>query len=300
MRAGGTRAATVAAVAVGLLLGACGLSGRADVSEPTRVSGVAVVPVGEVVDVEVEGRRFATRCAGDPADASVLLVSGHGLDMDRSWAAVQGRIGSFARVCAYDRLGVGSSGRPPPAQTFDDMAAQLDGVIRALNLGSPVLLVGHSVGGMVAAAFTQRHRDDVAGLLLVDATGPGYPESVLDRLPRRSGARGGRERVGWEDLLRPARNSEHLDGRVAFAAADAFAPMGAVPLVALTHSIPEHLESTSPRQQADLESSWEQGQHRWLALSSQARMERVDLAGSSIQLHQPDLVVERVLELLGG
>lgn len=179
------------------------------------------------------------------------------------------------------------------------MAGDLRGVIEQLELAAPVLLVAHSLGGMVAVAFAQQHPDDVAGLVLLDATGPGVAQSVLDRLPTRSGAPGGEERDVWEELLDPGRNVEHLDGRAAFAAADSFPPLGAVPLLALTHSISDHHSSTRPRQQADLESAWEAGQHRWLALSSQASMERVDLAGHAIQNDQPDVVVERIRELVG-
>ena len=71
-----------------------------------------------------------------------------------------------------------------------------------------------------------------------------------------------------------------------------------VALVALTHSIAQHPRSTSPRQQADLESAWEAGQNRWLRLSSAGRLERVDLAGHDIAAARPEVVVRRVRGLL--
>ena len=69
-------------------------------------------------------------------------------------------------------------------------------------------------------------------------------------------------------------------------------------MVALTHSIAEHPPSTPPRRQADLESAWEAGQNGWLALAAAGRLERVDLAGHDIAADQPDVVVDRVGELL--
>jgi pimeloyl-ACP methyl ester carboxylesterase len=285
-----------------MLLACLVLAACAGADEAVRADGsvnARVAPLGDVVTVEVGGRSFATRCAGDEDDRAVMLVSGLGMDMDVSWTSVQSRIGTFARVCAYDRLGVGASTAPPAAQTFQDMAQDLDRVMKGLGLQRPVVLVAHSLGGMVAMAFAQQNRDDVAAMLLLDATGPGYPQRVLDRLPRRSGASGGEERDDWEALLDPASNPERLDGRTSFAEADSYAPLGDLPLHVLTHSISEHRSTTSPRQQADLESAWEGGQHRWLALSTAAVLERVDLAGHAIQRDQPDVVVQRVGELVG-
>lgn len=285
-----------------MLLACLVLAACAGADEAVRADGsvnARVAPLGDVVTVEVGGRSFATRCAGDEDDRAVMLVSGLGMDMDVSWTSVQSRIGTFARVCAYDRLGVGASTAPPAAQTFQDMAQDLDRVMKGLGLQRPVVLVAHSLGGMVAMAFAQQNRDDVAAMLLLDATGPGYPQRVLDRLPRRSGASGGEERDDWEALLDPASNPERLDGRTSFAEADSYAPLGDLPLHVLTHSISEHRSTTSPRQQADLESAWEGGQHRWLALSTAAALERVDLAGHAIQRDQPDVVVQRVGELVG-
>lgn len=298
MSPGGLVRVSGVAVAAVLLLAGCVVDGTADEPSETDVSGVSVAPLDDPVDVDVDGRSFATRCGGDTDDPSVMLVSGLGLGMDRSWDAVQGQLAEHAHVCAYDRLGVGDSGRPPESQTFDDMAAQLAGVIEALELDPPVLLVAHSLGGMVAVAYALEHTDDNSGLLLLDAAGPGYPDSVLSLLPRRTNAKGGPERDVWEKRLDPKGNRENLDGRRAFAAAEEFPPLGATPLVALTHSIPEHPKTTSARQQADLESAWEEGQNHWLSMSSQSLVERVDLAGHEIQNDRPDIVVAQVRAML--
>ena len=292
--------AVVAAVLAAALLTGCGLvDGDGAPQGSTKVRAVEEVRVGEATTVRVAGRAFATRCAGEPDGPAVLLVAAENTPMAAAWSSVQGRIGAFARVCAYDRLGVGGSGRPPAAQTFVEMAADLLGVLRRLELTEPVLLVGQSLGGLVAATAAAQAPDRVSGLLLLDAAGPGYPQAVLDRLPE-SGRRGAEEREAWSALRSPAENPERLDGRRAFAAADALDLPDGVPLIALTHSIAEHPTSTSPRQQADLESAWEAGQNRWLGMSSAGQLERVDLAGHDIAGDRPELVVDRVRRLLRG
>ena len=194
----------------------------------------------------MQGARLATRCAGAERAPSVLLVSGFGTALDESWDEVQAPIGDFSRVCAYDRRGVGGSDEAPGPQTFADMAVDLDGVIDELGLKRPVVLVAHSLGGMVAATWAEEHPDDLAGLVLVDATPPDYVQTALDVLP--AGSKPGAEvRRDLQQLLSPRRNAERLDGERAFADALDLPPVGAVPLVALTHSVSEYGEGVRPR-----------------------------------------------------
>ena len=44
---------------------------------------------------------------------------------------------------------------------------------RALGIAGPVILVGHSMGGVYARAFAARHLDRVAGMVLVDSSHEG-------------------------------------------------------------------------------------------------------------------------------
>jgi pimeloyl-ACP methyl ester carboxylesterase len=293
---GSVRRAGLAACAL-LLLGACSDVRRAVEPKTTVSDGVRQVRLDKATEVEVDGRRVATRCGGGKSGPSVLLVAGFDTPLAAAWDPVQAGIGAFARVCAYDRLGVGGSGKPPKSQTFEDMAQTLDGVVTELKLERPVVLVAHSLGGMVAATWAAEHPKDAAGIVMVDATGPGYPQRLLDLLPRSGRSAGAQLRDGYESLLRPARNAEHLDGRQAFRQVEELAPIVGVPMTLLTHSVID-LGDVRPQVAADLESFWEEGQNRWLRLASQARVERVDLAGHAIQKDRPDVVIERIRELV--
>lgn len=292
------RAVAAAVAAVALAVSGCGLTEDGAAQPETKVRSVEEARVGPPTTVKVDRHRFVTRCAGERDQPAVVLVAPEGTPMSVAWARVQGRIGTFARVCAYDRLGVGRSGEPPSAQTFADMAADLRGVVDQLGLEPPVLLVGASLGGLVAATLAAQEPDLVSDLVLLDVPGPGYPQALIDRLPAKG--KGSRERAAWRAWQRPGDNREHLAGRRAFAEAEVLRLPGDVALLALTHSIAEHPRSTSPKQQADLESAWEAGQNHWLSQSSTGRLERVDLAGHDIARDRPDVVVERVRELLPG
>ena len=73
-------------------------------------------------------------------------------------------------VRALDQRGHGDSAWvQPPAYTYEDYASDLAEVVEKLDLRDFVL-VGHSMGGMVALVYAATHPDRVARLVVVDTT----------------------------------------------------------------------------------------------------------------------------------
>lgn len=280
---------------VALSVGGCGLLAEKDATTSTPDDTLA--PLVATENVTVGKRQVASRCAGKTSDPSVLLVSGYDTELSQSWDEVQPAIGAFARVCAYDRLGVGHSDKAPKRQSFADMADELDGVIDALHLKRPVVLVAHSLGGMIAATWAEAHRQDLAALVFVDATPPSWVATALSTLPKDPEAKGGELRSGLATLLAPRANDEHLDGRASFDPPAVFGPVGSQPVVALTHSVSEWGDLRR-RDAAELDSAWLGGQQGWADLSSRGRVQIVDQAGHFIQNDQPQALVDAVREVL--
>ncbi len=75
------------------------------------------------------------------------------------------------RVIRYDLFGRGYSDRPQAKYDIDFFVDQLTGLLDALRLSSPVSLVGLSMGGPIASAFTLRHPERVRNLVLIDPAG---------------------------------------------------------------------------------------------------------------------------------
>lgn len=69
------------------------------------------------------------------------------------------------RVVVHDRPGTGAAG---PGQ-LKDATAHLHALVADLGLG-PVVVVGQSLGGAVASLWARDHPDDLAGIVLLDAT----------------------------------------------------------------------------------------------------------------------------------
>src|SRR3990170_4289665 len=100
------------------------------------------------------------------------------------------RAGVVVVLVAVATAGCGGDGDPTPDTSVQAVEASRVGPVvdvraggHRLALQPPVVVVAHSLGGLVAVSLAQQDRKAAAGLLLLDAIGPGYPRAVLDRLP---------------------------------------------------------------------------------------------------------------------
>lgn len=133
----------------------------------SRAAGVR----GEFVDVG--GRRLRVVQAGPPG-ARPLVVLEHGaFGCAADWAVVQDRLARKGfRSLAYDRAGLGHSDPGPQPRDGRAIVGDLAALLRALDERGPVVLVGHSMGGLMVRLFTLTHPDRVLGVVLVDAVTP--------------------------------------------------------------------------------------------------------------------------------
>jgi pimeloyl-ACP methyl ester carboxylesterase len=83
-----------------------------------------------------------------------------------TWARVMPILAAHGRVLAYDRAGIGMSD-PVGDLTVDSRLADLAALIEQAG-AAPCVLVGHSLGGLLAQLAAWRRPDLIAGLVLVD------------------------------------------------------------------------------------------------------------------------------------
>lgn len=123
-----------------------------------------------------------------PDAAPVTVVLAHGWTLDsRTWAPVSRALaGPGARVVRYDHRGHGRSGVVDPStMTLDQLADDLAQVVATAAPTGPLVLAGHSMGGMTLMALAERHPDVVAraaGIALV-ATAAGGLANTSFGLP---------------------------------------------------------------------------------------------------------------------
>jgi pimeloyl-ACP methyl ester carboxylesterase len=111
--------------------------------------------------------RLYVECTGSGSPTVVLDSGGEG--GVESWTEVQPRIARFTHVCSYDRAGNGLSPEVPGTRTAGDQAEDLAQLVSELDVG-PVVVVGHSWGGLVDRLFASSHPDSTAGVVQVDAS----------------------------------------------------------------------------------------------------------------------------------
>lgn len=98
----------------------------------------------------------------------VILL--HGLMLSGTcWTPLAQTLEDNYDVIMPDARGHGYSSAPEHGYNYDNLAADVVGLIEALNLTTPVLL-GHSMGGMTAAVVASRYLKQLPGVILADPT----------------------------------------------------------------------------------------------------------------------------------
>lgn len=107
---------------------------------------------------------------------NVVLVHGLGLNHEM-WQWQIPRLTDRYRLLSYDLLGHGGSAHPEGPYSMANFVDQLKNLVDFLHL-ERFVLVGFSLGGMIAQAFTLAHADRVAGLAVLHSA---YDRSIAER-----------------------------------------------------------------------------------------------------------------------
>ena len=129
---------------------------------------------GKTYLVNGHGMRIDCRGTGSP---TLVLEAGGGND-GLIWGGVQPVLAKATRVCSYDRAGYGGSEALPPPRDADHIAFELHGLLMAAKVDGPVVLMGHSHGGIYIRDYATQYPDAIAGLIFMDSSTP-----LQDRYP---------------------------------------------------------------------------------------------------------------------
>jgi pimeloyl-ACP methyl ester carboxylesterase len=126
---------------------------------------LAATPAPGVL-VDIGGYRLHLWCTGSGEPTVVLDTGLGGTSFD--WGGVQPAVARFARVCSYDRAGMGYSDAGPGPRTAQQIANELKALQERGDVRQPAILVGASVAAWNVRLFASAHEDRVAGIVLVD------------------------------------------------------------------------------------------------------------------------------------
>lgn len=248
------------------------------------MSGIRSLPPKHKAIIDGHALEYICSGAGSPP---IVLINGAGGPI-AGWYKVYTSLERLSTVFAYNRLGIGGSDRPMEPQTGDVMVETLRVLLLLANLPPPYLLVGHSIGGLYANLFARTYPDEVAGVVLLDATAP---DDVRLLTQHRSTFQRIVE-VVINAVLGKDKFGEVAQAPETAAIVERADPFPDVPLIVVTGGKPSRLLSAIAR------SIRATNQCALAALSPQGKQVIAERSGHFPQFSEPNVVVGAIREVL--
>lgn len=123
-------------------------------------------PTGKLFDIG--GYRMHINSTGKGRFTIIFINGAFGFSFD--WTSIQGELSKEARTCSYDRPGLAWSDIGPMPHTIAQNAYELHKLLKAAKIKPPYILVGQSVGGLIARKYAKEYPLEINGMVLIDAT----------------------------------------------------------------------------------------------------------------------------------
>lgn len=255
---------------------------------------------GKATEVTVGPHRISVTVFGSGGPA-VVVEPGLG-GSAQSWRAIAETLAADTTVVTYDRAAYGTSSRAMDRRTPAEIARDLHGVLDAADVSRPVILVGHSNGGICVRAFAGLWPAEVAGMVLVDSAHEAQEQVLRGALswrirlfeaatlpmlmvvPRR--VRGGADRRSMARELRSFKRLTAADQPLTGGA------LGDTPLIVLTRG-----RAAGPAVPEDWR-RWHGLHEELAALSANSRHVVAARPGHYLHKDEPDLVTAAIRDVL--
>lgn len=272
--------------------------------------------------VNVNGTQLHIRVQGQ-GEPTIVFDSGMGGTGATDWALVQPELSRTNRTVSYDRAGYGWSEAAQTSRTTQQIVEDLHSLLEKAEIKPSFVLVGHSLGGLNMLEFARRYPQEVAGLVLVEAT-----HGAVDKLPKNlrkmlalqaklQGAMGFLAKIGLTKLILKLVSPKNMPPEIvagfkrnysnpAFYTAingeinsllqqpvAAYTPgmLGDLPLVVISRKMPEPKNGKAPNQ---IEVIWRQLHAEMAQLSGQSRHIIAEKPTHFTITEEPQLVIEAI------
>ena len=137
---------------------------RAEESEEDRLGGIKIISF-----IKVKQKKVEILCKGNKGK-TIIILTGMGCSFDE-WYNITEKLSETNRVVMFHRPGLGES-----EIGFDEtrntkaVVDELSELLTVLEITEPIILVGHSYGGLCVQHFAKTYPHKVAGIVLVDST----------------------------------------------------------------------------------------------------------------------------------
>jgi pimeloyl-ACP methyl ester carboxylesterase len=281
----------------------------------------------------VEGRQMHLYCSGTGAPA-VIIEAGASADW-LAWQGVQLKLAQVTRVCTYDRAGHGWSQPRSGSRDAQAIARELHALLDQAGVQRPLVLAGHSAGGLYVREYAREFPAEVAGAVLIDSSSPqqidelpGWRASYeQDKRDHASQVRWQELRVwsGWDRLMGNCRNTPSRELRYLAGQYDAemcrpeyvggedsellyfettckqsarLASFGNIPLLIISQDSDRQTEGITPDAIAE-NAVWAREQEELKALSPLSWRVIAHGAGHGVQHDRLDVTVAEMTRIIG-
>ncbi|MGH0591982.1 alpha/beta fold hydrolase [Bacillus pretiosus] len=115
--------------------------------------------MGQTIEVYIKGSSKQT----------VVIQTGMGCSF-YDWLPIIEKLSQYFTVISYHRPGYGKSELGNYSRTTRQATNELHMLLHELAIHEPIILIGHSYGGLCAQHFAMLHEDKLQALILVDST----------------------------------------------------------------------------------------------------------------------------------
>jgi pimeloyl-ACP methyl ester carboxylesterase len=282
----------------------------------------AYSPEGEFVDVGGHRLHFLRQGSGGP---TVVFESGLDSNGHLPWYKVEEEVSRSTTTVSYDRAGVLWSERGDKPKTGEAMGVDLANMLEQENFPKPYIIVGHSIAGITLPPFVTSNAEDVAAVVLVDASH--YDQ--LNRLPAmlfQTPPRWiidmlipfGVARLITPSLLFPNTNAEDRINNVGVVAlnnlsgtldemgnvealadeASNLTSFGNIPVVVITGASPTRNDILPEQYREESARVWNELQVDHLNLSTDSLQILAMESGHYVQIDEPEVVIDVILDLV--
>jgi pimeloyl-ACP methyl ester carboxylesterase len=244
--------------------------------------------------IDVGGYKLYINCEGRVRQGVPVVVMDSGLgNSSESWLGIQPKVAEFARVCIYDRAGMGNSDPSIHTQTTTQIVLDLHHLLAGAGVSGPLVLVGHSLGGINSRLYASMYPIEAVGMVLVDSAHEEQfarmdaliPEEIKKQFPPSALVPTGPEKIDFTE------NSERR-ARMAAWRAD-------IPLIVLTAANAQPggvgpLAYLAPK----FEQIRQELQQDLVDRSPRGKQIIATKSGHYIQRDEPELVIHAIREVL--
>jgi len=250
------------------------------------------------------------------------------------WLPIMKKLSEHFTVVSYHRPGYGKSELGMYPRTTIQVAKELHMLLDKLYIHEPIILIGHSYGGLCAQHFAMLHEDKLQALILVDSTSMNlhrldelhlpisdqtdsddmwlqkyntYSKMDVDLLsnelkPMLAGQSRQQIEFSTSPSLYKATASELSEWKNCALSLKELYKTLEIPLIVIgrdpQYSITQLTEGSMPKEEAiQLETMWQKLIHEQLQLSIHSQYILAEHAGHGIENDRPDIIIEAIHSL---